>query len=68
MVFFHAKFMVFEKNGIFGKNFFSIGDTISRIPHLTVEFGHWLEHIRVQYLVLCSTTSGGNIWSRVEPH
>ena len=36
--------------------------------HQTVSFGHWLSHIRVQHLVLGSTTLECNTWSRVELH
>ena len=34
----------------------------------TVSFGHRLAHIKVQHLVLDSTTLECNTWSRVEPH
>ena len=33
-----------------------------------ISFGHWLIQIRVQHLVLGSTTLECNIWSRVESH
>ena len=38
------------------------------VPRQNVSFCHWLTHIKVQHLVLGSTTLKCNIWSRVESY
>ena len=34
------------------------------VPHETVSFGYWLTHIRVQHLILGSTSLDCHTWSR----
>ena len=66
LVFMPGKFI--KENSTVFKLVLAIGGTTVVLPHKTVSFDHWLTHIRVQHLVLCSSTLESNTWSRVEPH
>ena len=64
-------FIVFSVFPPFSRKMIIFGNAkplVQGVIHQTVSFGHQWAQIRVQHLVLGSTTLECEIWSRIEPH